>query len=76
MASRRSTRDRIAVQCRRLNPRIEEEALSWIEAVSEFDEPGKPRAGWAEASKAVAEDSDDALEWPEFPNAEDSELEW
>jgi antitoxin MazE len=34
------------------------------------------RAGWAEASKAIAAGSDDALVWPEFGNAQDSELVW
>jgi antitoxin MazE len=34
------------------------------------------RAGWADASRALAEFSDDALVWPEFPNADDQELQW
>jgi antitoxin MazE len=34
------------------------------------------REGWAEASKAIAASGDDALVWPEFGNAEDSELAW
>ena len=34
------------------------------------------RAGWAEASKAIATSGDDALVWPEFGNAQDSELAW
>ena len=34
------------------------------------------RVGWAQASKAVAAKGDDALEWPEFGNAQDSELVW
>ena len=34
------------------------------------------REGWAEASKAIAASADDALAWPEFGNAEDSELAW
>jgi antitoxin MazE len=34
------------------------------------------REGWAEASKAIAARGDDALVWPEFGNAQDSELAW
>lgn len=34
------------------------------------------RAGWAEASKAVAEAGDDELVLGEFGNADDSELAW
>lgn len=34
------------------------------------------REGWAEASKAIAASGDDALVWPEFGNAQDSELAW
>lgn len=34
------------------------------------------REGWAEASKAIAACGDDALVWPEFGNAQDSELAW
>jgi antitoxin MazE len=36
----------------------------------------RPRAGWAEASRAIAEAGDDAPVWPEFGNAEDESLEW
>jgi antitoxin MazE len=36
----------------------------------------RPRAGWAEASRAIAEAGDDALVWPEFGNAEDESLVW
>lgn len=36
----------------------------------------KVRAGWAEASATLATPGDDALVWPEFPNAGDSTLEW
>ncbi len=36
----------------------------------------KVRAGWSEASAALATSGDDALVWPEFPNAGDSTLEW
>jgi antitoxin MazE len=35
-----------------------------------------PRAGWADASKRIAEDGDDVLVWPEFGNAGDSDLKW
>ncbi|MBS0639772.1 MAG: AbrB/MazE/SpoVT family DNA-binding domain-containing protein [Proteobacteria bacterium] len=35
-----------------------------------------PRAGWAEASKAIAAAGDDALVWPEFGNAGDDKLTW
>jgi hypothetical protein len=34
-----AVRDRIAVQCARLSAPHENEAIAWIEAVSEFDEP-------------------------------------
>lgn len=34
------------------------------------------RAGWAEASRNLAEFGDDALVWPEFGNAEDETLIW
>jgi antitoxin MazE len=37
---------------------------------------GTPRAGWAEDAKRIAENNDDALVWPEFPNEDDSELKW
>ncbi len=36
----------------------------------------RPREGWAEASRAIAEAGDDALVWPEFGNDADAELEW
>ena len=36
----------------------------------------KPRHGWAEAAKAIAEAGDDALVLGEFPNAEDEDLRW
>jgi antitoxin MazE len=35
-----------------------------------------PRAGWAEASRALAESGDDAPIWPEFSNADDADLVW
>lgn len=34
------------------------------------------RAGWAEASKALADAGDDALAWPEFGNEADKDLRW
>ena len=36
----------------------------------------RPREGWAEASRAIAEAGDDALVWPEFDNIGDDELTW
>ena len=38
--------------------------------------PAHPRAGWAEASKALAASGDDALVWPEFANEGDDTIEW
>jgi len=38
----RSVRKRVAEQAAVLHRRGEEEALDWIEMVSEFDEPGRP----------------------------------
>ncbi len=35
-----------------------------------------PRAGWADASKRVAELGDDALVLPDFENEADQELTW
>ena len=35
-----------------------------------------PRAGWAEDSKRLAAEGDDALVWPEFANDEDAALVW
>jgi antitoxin MazE len=35
-----------------------------------------PRAGWAEASKAIREAGDDKLVWPEFGNEADKDLKW
>ena len=37
----RSVRKRVAAQVAALNRRDEEEALKWIEAVSEFDDPNQ-----------------------------------
>ena len=36
----------------------------------------RPREGWAEASRAIAEAGEDALVWPEFGNEADDELTW
>jgi antitoxin MazE len=36
----------------------------------------RPRVGWAEASRTIAEVGDDALVWPEFGNLGDDELTW
>ena len=35
-----------------------------------------PRAGWAEASKRLARQGDDALSWPEFGNEADRDIKW
>jgi antitoxin MazE len=34
------------------------------------------RAGWTEASRAIAASGDDALVWPEFGNVGDADLTW
>ena len=36
----------------------------------------KPRAGWADASRGIAESGDDAPAWPQFGNADDDKLVW
>jgi antitoxin MazE len=36
----------------------------------------RPRTGWAEDSKRIAEAGDDALVWPEFANEGDADLKW
>jgi antitoxin MazE len=36
----------------------------------------KPREGWGETFREIAEAGDDALVWPEFPNADDDDLCW
>jgi antitoxin MazE len=36
----------------------------------------RPREGWADASRAIAEAEDDALVWPEFSNVDDESLTW
>lgn len=36
----------------------------------------RPREGWSEASKQIAEAGDDALVWPEFGNDADDDLTW
>ena len=35
-----------------------------------------PRAGWADEAKRIADTGDDALVWPEFGNAGDTDLKW
>jgi hypothetical protein len=40
-------------------------------SASENPTPKVVRAGWAEASMAIATAGDDALVWPEFPNEDD-----
>jgi hypothetical protein len=71
-----TVRARIAAQVAKLDPDVEQEAFAWIEAVSEFDNPKPPRAGWADAAQAIAHAGDDNLVWREFPNTGDDELEW
>ena len=34
------------------------------------------REGWAEASRAIASEADEALAWPEFANDGDETLRW
>ena len=36
----------------------------------------RPREGWAEAFRVIAEAGGDALVWPEFGNEEDGDLTW
>lgn len=36
----------------------------------------KPREGWAEESKALAEAGEGGLLWPEFGNEDDKDLTW
>jgi antitoxin MazE len=36
----------------------------------------RPRRGWAEASRRIAEAGGDKLIWPEFANQDDGELVW
>ncbi len=37
---------------------------------------GKPRAGWAEASRRLAARVEGGLVWPEFTNDADKNLKW
>jgi antitoxin MazE len=37
---------------------------------------GRPRAGWAEASKRLSEAGEGGLAWPEFANDADKDLKW
>ena len=34
------------------------------------------REGWADASRKIAEQSDDALVWPDFPSESEAHLRW
>ena len=36
----------------------------------------RPREGWAEAFREIAEAGDDALVWPEFGNDDDADMTW
>ena len=36
----------------------------------------RPREGWAEAFREIADAGDDALVWPEFGNDADADLTW
>jgi antitoxin MazE len=36
----------------------------------------RPRKGWTEAFREIAEAGDDALVWPEFGNDSDADLTW
>ena len=36
----------------------------------------RPREGWAEAFREIADAGDDALVWPEFANNGDADLTW
>lgn len=36
----------------------------------------RPREGWAEACRTIAEAGDDRLVWPEFGNIDDEKLTW
>jgi antitoxin MazE len=36
----------------------------------------RPREGWAEAFRVIAEACEDTLVWPEFGNVEDDDLTW
>ena len=35
-----------------------------------------PREGWAQDSQRLAAAGDDALQWPEFGNEDDAQLQW
>lgn len=35
-----------------------------------------PRQGWADASRAIADDADEGMVWPEFANEDDKVLRW
>lgn len=36
----------------------------------------EPRAGWAEAAQALANEPDDLADWRDLPNESDAELTW
>ncbi|KPC51726.1 hypothetical protein WG78_15245 [Amantichitinum ursilacus] len=38
--------------------------------------PADPRAGWAQASRDLAMSGEAGLEWPDFANIGDVELQW
>ncbi|BBF79499.1 AbrB/MazE/SpoVT family DNA-binding domain-containing protein [Asticcacaulis excentricus] len=41
-----------------------------------LEKPKTARAGWGEASRALAEAADDGLVWPDVANADDADLTW
>lgn len=57
---------------------LEEEAEMSVEdgAIVIRKLAAKPRQGWKEAAQTLAAAGEDALAWPEFGNAGDSELKW
>ncbi|MDN5864552.1 MAG: AbrB/MazE/SpoVT family DNA-binding domain-containing protein [Gammaproteobacteria bacterium] len=57
---------------------FEDEAVMTVEDHALVLRPVKhsPREGWSEASRRLAEHSDDALAWPEFAKVGDEQLEW
>ena len=66
-------------------PLLEEAGVAVGDAVDMTFEEGRivlvpvqrrPRAGWADASRHIAEAGDDALAWPEFGNLDDETLDW
>ena len=57
---------------------LEDEAVMTIENDALVLRPVRrsPRAGWAEASRCITDQGDDALVWPAFANADDKRLKW